>query len=69
MIHALLDRLSLPPYHAEARPQQHLSLLDTRLQGRWQPGDFVWPVEWQPAYPRAEYWWLYGSPRTATSAS
>lgn len=64
MIHALLDRLSMPPYRAEGRPTQHLALLDTRLQGRWQPGEFVWPAEWQPAYPRAEYWWLYGSPRT-----
>ncbi len=65
MIHALLDRLSLPPYRVESRPSQHLTLLDTRLQGRWQPGDFVWPAAWQPAYPRAEYWWLYGQPRAA----
>lgn len=68
MIHALLDRLSLPPYRAEARPSQHLALLDTRLQGRWQSGDFVWPAEWEPAYPRSEYWWLYGSPRVAKSS-
>lgn len=68
MIHALLDRLSLPPYRAEARPSQHLALLDTRLQGRWQSGDFVWPAEWEPAYPHSEYWWLYGSPRVAKSS-
>lgn len=67
MLHALSDHLAMPPYRAEARPQQHLSLLDSRLRGRWQPGDFVWPGEWQPAYPRAEYWWLYGSPRSSTS--
>ena len=68
MIHALLDRLSMPPYRDEGRSNQHLALLDTRLQGRWTPGDFVWPAEWQPAYPRGEYWWLYGSPRRGTTA-
>lgn len=69
MIHALLDRLSLPPYRAETRPTQHLALLDTRLQGRWQPGPFVWPEAWTPAYPRADYWWLYGSPRAKEGQS
>jgi hypothetical protein len=64
MIQALLDRLSMPPYQTEARPMQHLATLDTRLRNRWQPGDFVWPEEWAAAYPPAEYWWLYGSPRT-----
>ena len=64
MIQALLDRLNMPPYQTEARPIQHLATLDTRLRNRWQPGDFVWPEEWAAAYPKAEYWWLYGSPRT-----
>lgn len=63
MIQALLDRLSMPPYRAEARPQQHLATLDTRLRNRWQPGEFVWPQEWATAYPPSEYWWLYGLPR------
>ena len=69
MIQALLDRLGMPPYRLEERPGQHLTLLDTRLQGRWQPGEFIWPAEWQPAYPRGEYWWLYGSPRAARATS
>lgn len=64
MIQALLDRLDMPPYQTEARQMQHLATLDTRLRNRWQPGDFVWPEEWAVAYPKAEYWWLYGSPRT-----
>jgi hypothetical protein len=62
MIKALLDRLQMPPYRAEPRPMQHLTALDTRLRGRWRAGDFVWPAEWASAYPRADYWWLYGSP-------
>jgi len=63
IIQALLNRLGMPPYRTEARPEQHLATLDTRLRGHWQPGDFVWPAAWEPAYPREAYWWLYGSPR------
>lgn len=69
IIQALLDRLSMPPYRTEARPRQHLETLDTRLHGRWQPGDFVWPEQWATAYPRADYWWLYGAPRVSDSHS
>jgi hypothetical protein len=65
MIHALNERLSMPPFRTESRLGQQVALLDTRLQGRWTPGEFVWPPEWQPAYPRGEYWWLYGTPRAA----
>lgn len=69
IIQALLDRLSMPPYRTEARPRQHLEMLDTRLHARWQPGDFVWPEQWATAYPRADYWWLYGAPRVSDSHS
>ena len=62
IIQALLEKLSLPPYQTEARPQQHLETLDTRLRSRFVPADFIWPLEWEPAYPRPTYWWLYGSP-------
>ncbi|MBX7251136.1 MAG: hypothetical protein K1X50_04065 [Candidatus Promineofilum sp.] len=65
MIQALLDRLSMPPYRPDDRAGRLVPLLDTRLQNRWQPGEFVWPAEWQPAYPRDDYWWLYGLPRVA----
>lgn len=63
IIQALFDRLSMPPYRTEERPLEHLSALDTRLRGRFVPGDFVWPEAWERAYPRNVYWWLYGSPR------
>lgn len=65
IIQALLDRLSMPPYRTEARPLQHLDLLDTRLRSRFTPGEFVWPEAWASAYPQTVYWWLYGSPRIA----
>lgn len=67
MIAALIDRLSMPPYQLDERPAQHLSLLDTRLQNAWQPGDFIWPEDWAAAYPQPEFWWLYGTPRTKNS--
>ena len=63
IIQALIDRLAMPPYRTEARPLQHLATLDTRLRGRFQSGEFIWPVEWASAYPRNEYWWLFGNPR------
>lgn len=69
MIDALLSRLSLPPYRLEDRPQQHLTMLDTRLHGRWRPGEFVWPAEWATAYPQSNFWWLYGSPIVKDNAS
>lgn len=69
VIQALLDRLSMPPYRLEGRPAQHLATLDTRLRNNFRPGDFIWPDEWAAAYPRSDYWWLYGAPRNTDKAS
>lgn len=69
MIAALIDRLSLPPYQADERAEQRLSLLDTRLRGSWRPGEFVWATDWVAAYPKADFWWLYGSPRAKEGQS
>lgn len=63
IIQALIDRLTMPPYRLEERPVQHLAALDSRLHNVWKSGEFVWPVEWATAYPRGQYWWLYGAPR------
>jgi hypothetical protein len=63
MIQAILDKLSMPPYRMESRPMSQLALLDDRLRNRFSRGEFVWPAEWQPAYPVSDYWWLYGAPR------
>jgi len=69
IIQALLDRLSMPPYHTEQRSLEQLALLDTRLRNRFRPGDFVWPADWASAYPPSTYWWLYGAPRTVEDRS
>jgi hypothetical protein len=63
MISALVNKLKLPPYKLDDRIPQQIGVLDNNLRRRWQSGDFVWPEEWQTAYPQATYWWLYGRPK------
>lgn len=63
IIQALVDKLQTPPYQLQPDVSRQLTLLDTDLRRRWQAGPFVWPQVWQPAYPQAEFWWLYGRPK------
>jgi hypothetical protein len=63
MISAQVNKLKLPPYKLESRISQQITLYDGNLRRRWDSGEFVWPDEWQPAYPKTRYWWLYGHPR------
>jgi len=63
----LLNQLRQPPFSLEKRWPDQLSLLDQQLAERWQVGDFVWPSEWETAYPKSEFWWLYGLPRPVNS--
>jgi hypothetical protein len=67
MIEALSDFLQLPPYQLDGRVLERTALLDGRLRLRWEAGEFVWPDGLQEAYPRSEYWWLYGAPRVASN--
>ena len=62
MLAALIDQLGTPPFRLEPRVPEELDLLDKRLRGSFQPGPFVWPDAWQPAYPSDVFWWLYGTP-------
>jgi hypothetical protein len=63
IIAALVDKLERPPYRLGENATQQVGMLDQNLRTHWQPGDFVWPGEWQAAYPQGRYWWLYGRPR------
>lgn len=63
MLAALIDRLGMPPYRLQPEPVAQLAALDAQLRRAWEAGDFIWPEEWQPAYPRLSYWWLYGQPK------
>ncbi|MFN2103477.1 MAG: hypothetical protein ACK2UJ_01295, partial [Candidatus Promineifilaceae bacterium] len=60
---ALIDFLQLAPYQLDDRILKTTALLDGRLRLYWDSGEFVWPDGLQKAYPRSEYWWLYGTPR------
>lgn len=63
MIKAITNQLRTSPYQLDEEVPAKVALLDRELSRVWEPGDFVWPFDWQPAYPREEYWWLYGRPR------
>ncbi len=63
MSEALIAQLRVEPYELQSELAQRLAMLDRELRARWEPGDFIWPEEWKPAYPREKYWWLYGHPR------
>jgi hypothetical protein len=63
MIAALIDKLQTSPYQLQSRIISQVNMLDSNLGNHWQSGDFVWPPEWQPAYPKLIYWWLHGKPR------
>jgi hypothetical protein len=63
MMAAIIDKLQMAPYQLEPRLLSQVALLDANLNRRWQKGEFIWPDAWQPAYPAAEYWWLYGRPK------
>lgn len=63
MLAALIAQLRVNPYELDEEYPNKVALLDRELSRHWEPGEFVWPVEWKPAYPKEEYWWLYGHPR------
>jgi len=64
MLSALLNVLESPPYRLDRRVLNEIMSFDRVLANYWESGDFIWPEEWIPAYPRQSYWWLYGHPRT-----
>ena len=63
IIAALISQLQQPPYTLDRSLLEAVLQQDKGLRARWHSGPFVWPVEWQPAYPELEFWWLYGCPK------
>jgi hypothetical protein len=61
MITAVIDKLQMPPYQLNTRLTEQLALLDGNLRSHWRSGPFLWPQAWQSAYPKADYWYLYGA--------
>lgn len=62
MLALLTQKLQEQPYQLPEDVLPRIDQLDALLRGQWQMGEFVWYAEWQPAYPRETYWWLYGRP-------
>lgn len=63
MSQALIAQLRVQPYELQSELAQRVAMLDRELRQIWEAGDFIWPEEWKPAYPRKKFWWLYGHPR------
>lgn len=60
---ALIAQLRVQPYQLQSELAQRVAMLDRELRQIWEPGEFIWPEEWKPAYSREKFWWLYGHPR------
>ena len=63
VIKELLDMLQSPPYELEEGVTDELKVIDRLLKGRLSEHDYIWDPIWETAYPRSDYWWLYGYPR------
>lgn len=68
MIAALLEKLEMPPYQSDERVLDELGVYDRALKNHWLSDGFLWPGEWQPAYPPLTYWWLYGRLRSSSGS-
>ena len=63
MVAALVDKLRMAPYQLDRQIPGRVETLDRSLRQRWVSGEFIWPQDWQPAYPQDEFWCLYGKPK------
>ncbi|MCA9982658.1 MAG: hypothetical protein KDE59_00125 [Anaerolineales bacterium] len=63
MIEVMMQQLQKFPYQLSSEYVYRLKNVDSGLLARWRKGPFVWPEEWQSAYPQTEFWWLYGEPK------
>jgi hypothetical protein len=60
MISALFAKLLQYPFELDGNLELRVRNIDRRLQTRWRDGTFIWDDSWIPAYPKEEYWYLYG---------
>ncbi|GAB4453288.1 MAG: hypothetical protein Fur0044_48180 [Anaerolineae bacterium] len=43
----MYQTILVPTYYPEPQISQEIEQLDLDLHQHWQPGKFIWPVEWQ----------------------
>lgn len=60
MIDALVEALQAESVAIKPELPGKIERLDETLKRRWQSGAFVWPAQFEAAYPADDYWWLYG---------
>lgn len=60
IVEVMLDHMIIIPTVAEDAMMREIGQLDRQLEKQWIAGNFIWPAEYEPAYPRQKYWWLYG---------
>ncbi len=60
MIAAIIQQLGLPPYQLDSDVPERIKAVDLGLRARWMDGDFVLQEELTKAYPKSEFWYLYG---------
>jgi hypothetical protein len=68
IIEDIFQKLYLLTCQPEAHISEEIEQLDLNLRQQWQFGKFIWPVEWESAYPQSIYWWLYGRPQSRVRA-
>ena len=61
MIAAIIQQLSLPPFQLTSDVPERVLAIDKALRARWVDGDFVLQPELAGAYPKQDFWYLYGS--------
>ncbi|MBI1877520.1 MAG: hypothetical protein HYR94_04695 [Chloroflexi bacterium] len=62
IIEDIFQKIYILSYDVEPHIAEKIEQLDLKLRQYWQPGNFIWPAEWQSVYPQKIYWWLYGKP-------
>lgn len=68
IVEDILQKLCLLGGQPDSHICEEIDRLDRELRQHWQPGKFIWPAEWKPAYPQSIYWWLYGRPQNIGKA-
>ena len=64
VLHLLGKDLPTPPPEYST-----LDVLDQLVRTAWLPGGFIWETDLAPAFPAAEYWFLYGKLRSSSIRS
>lgn len=63
VIHELMNKLETFPYELKEDIIEEVNAMDRILRIRLLDHPFIWDPVWEEAYPRSEFWWLYGCPR------